>query len=116
MQFDPVLLALRLRAMKEAGFGVTKPSMFMSSARQKLPGQARHRRLWCRPGSAIRLSYRDLDQQVDRIARGLVALGVGRQDVVTWQLAQSLGIHRPGVICARIGAVANPVMPDFSPA
>jgi cyclohexanecarboxylate-CoA ligase len=61
----------------------------------------------------VRLSYHALDQQVDRIARGLVALGVGHSDVVSWQLPNWWEFIALSLACARIGAVANPIMPIF---
>jgi cyclohexanecarboxylate-CoA ligase len=61
----------------------------------------------------VRLSYRELDARVDRIARGLVSLGVGRSDVVTFQLPNCWEFIALSLACVRIGAVANPVMPIF---
>jgi cyclohexanecarboxylate-CoA ligase len=60
-----------------------------------------------------RLSYRALDRQVDRIARGLTALGVRHSDVVSWQLPNWWEFIALSLACARIGAVANPIMPIF---
>lgn len=61
----------------------------------------------------VRLSYQALDRQADRIARGLVALGVGHSDVVSWQLPNWWELIALSLACARIGAVANPIMPIF---
>jgi cyclohexanecarboxylate-CoA ligase len=61
----------------------------------------------------VRLSYRELDARVDRVARGLVSLGVGRSDVVTFQLPNCWEFIALSLACVRIGAVANPVMPIF---
>ena len=50
---------------------------------------------------------------MDRIARALGALGVGRADVVTFQLPNCWQFIALSLACARIGAAANPVMPIF---
>lgn len=64
-------------------------------------------------GQASTLSYRQLLRLSKRIALGLVALGVERGDVVSYQLPnwwQFVALH---LACLRIGAVTNPVMPIF---
>jgi cyclohexanecarboxylate-CoA ligase len=64
-------------------------------------------------GVATRLSYLQLRHRVDRIALGLVGLGVQPGDVVAFQLPnwwQFIALH---LACLRIGAVSNPLMPIF---
>jgi cyclohexanecarboxylate-CoA ligase len=64
-------------------------------------------------GRATTLSYRQLLHASRRIALGLVALGVQRGDVVSYQLPnwwQFMALH---LACLQVGAVTNPVMPIF---
>ena len=64
-------------------------------------------------GGRTTLSYRQLRRLVDRIALGLVELGVERNDVVSYQLPnwwEFVALHLASV---RIGAVTNPLMPIF---
>jgi cyclohexanecarboxylate-CoA ligase len=58
-----------------------------------------------------RISYRELDALAQRIALSLTALGVRRQDVVSFQLPNWWEFIGLMLACARIGAVANPLMP-----
>ncbi len=64
-------------------------------------------------GQSNTISYRQLARLSRRIGHGLIALGVERGDVVSYQLPnwwQFIALH---VACLRIGAVTNPVMPIF---
>lgn len=114
MQFDPVLISPRQQAMTQAGFWRHQTiNHFMAQALQKCPEHVAvvaHRSDMAEP---VRLTYRLLDQKVDRITRGLTALGVGHSDVVSWQLPNWWEFIALALACARIGAVANPIMPIF---
>ena len=64
-------------------------------------------------GRRTALSYRALADRVDRIAHGLLRLGVRRGDVVSQQLPnwwQVVALHLASV---RVGAVTNVLMPIF---
>src|SRR6516225_5181238 len=61
----------------------------------------------------IRLSYAELGARVDQIAVGLIELGVGKIDVVAFQLPNWWEFIALFYACNRIGAVANPLMPIF---
>jgi len=114
MEFDPVLLAARMEPMKAQGLWRDETiDLFIKRALETCPDKPAL--VDCRQGLAepIRLSYRDLDRRVDRIARSLAALGVERGDVVTFQLPNRWEFIALALACARIGAVANPVMPIF---
>ena len=114
MNFDPVLLAPRMGPMKAAGFWRDETiDVFFQRARARFPDKTAL--VSYRQGGAepIRMSYRELDRRADLIARGLVALGVGRADVVTFQLPNTWEFVAIALACARIGAAANPVMPIF---
>ena len=61
----------------------------------------------------IRLTYAELGERVDKIAAGLVERGVGKGDVVAFQLPNWWEFTALFYACSRIGAVANPLMPIF---
>jgi cyclohexanecarboxylate-CoA ligase len=59
------------------------------------------------------LTYRELNDKVTRMAAGLVAMGIGKGEVVACQLPnwwQTTALH---LACMRIGAILNPLMPIF---
>ncbi len=64
-------------------------------------------------GETTRLSYAELARRADRIALGLVALGVEPGDVVSFQLPNRWQFTALHLACVRIGAVSNPLMPIF---
>jgi cyclohexanecarboxylate-CoA ligase len=61
----------------------------------------------------IRLTYAELGDRVDRIAAGLLGLGLGKGDVVAFQLPNWWEFTALFFACNRVGAVANPLMPIF---
>ena len=60
---------------------------------------------------ALRLTYRELGNLVDRASGSLRLLGVGPRDVVTVQLPNWWEFVVTSLACSKIGAVFNPVMP-----
>src|ERR1700724_1093846 len=60
---------------------------------------------------ALRLTYRELGNLVDRAASSLSRLEVGPRDVVTVQLPNWWEFVVTALACSKIGAVFNPVMP-----
>jgi cyclohexanecarboxylate-CoA ligase len=61
----------------------------------------------------IRLTYAELAARVDKVAMGLVECGIGKGDVVAFQLPNWWEFVALFFACNRIGAVANPLMPIF---
>src|SRR5262245_7806090 len=61
----------------------------------------------------IRLTYAELGERVDKVAAGLLDCGVGKGDVVAFQLPNWWEFTALFFACNRIGAVANPLMPIF---
>ena len=114
MKFNPVLIQPRQVAMTAAGFWRQQTiNHFMAQALQNCPDHAAVVAYRSDAAQPVRISYQALDAQVDRIARGLQALGVGHSDVVSWQLPNWWEFIALALACARIGAVANPIMPIF---
>jgi cyclohexanecarboxylate-CoA ligase len=64
-------------------------------------------------GGTVRLCWRELADAVQRIALGLAELGVGRGQVVSFQLPNWWQFVAVYLACVRIGAVANPLVPIF---
>ena len=114
MRFDPVLASPRRERMRERGLWSdrTLHDHFLA-ALNAFPdkvvvvdhGQARV--------EPLRLSYRQLDDRVRRIAASLLRLGVERGDVVSVQLHNCWQHIALALACARTGAVINPLMPIF---
>ena len=64
-------------------------------------------------GERTTLSYRDMDRISRRIAAGLAAHGIGKGDVVAFQLPNWWEFAAIHLACVRIGAISNPLMPIF---
>jgi len=60
-----------------------------------------------------RVTYREVVERVDRTAAGLRQLGIGAGDVITIQLPNWVEFAYVFFACERVGAVANPIGPDF---
>lgn len=114
MNFDPVLIAPRLADMKAQGHWRDETILdHFQRALRDCPEKTAVVAYRDGQPDALRLSYRELHRRVDRVARGLVQLGVGKSDVVTYQLPNWWEFVVLVLACARIGAVSNPVMPIF---
>ena len=64
-------------------------------------------------GDVATIRYAQLCGHVDRFAAGLVALGVGREDIVAVQLPNWWQYSALALACARIGAVIAPIPVDY---
>ena len=64
-------------------------------------------------GHTTRFTYRELAKMADRVALGLIRLGVGRHDTVACQLPNWWQFTVVYLACSRIGAVMNPLMHIF---
>ncbi|MEO8115197.1 MAG: class I adenylate-forming enzyme family protein [Phenylobacterium sp.] len=60
-----------------------------------------------------RLSFTQVDRQVDALAATFRALGVGRDDVVVTQLPNLVEGVLAFLACARLGAILSPVAPAY---
>src|SRR6185369_14708651 len=63
--------------------------------------------------ASTRLTYAQLARHVERIAVGLARLGIEPGEVVSFQLPNWWQFVAVYLACARIGAVANPLVPIF---
>lgn len=114
MQFDPVLIPPRQAAMTTAGFWRNQTiNHFIHQALTQCPDKTAVVAYRADRPQPERLNYRELATRVERIAASLSAMGVGRADVVSFQLPNWWEFIALSLACARIGAVANPVMPIF---
>jgi cyclohexanecarboxylate-CoA ligase len=89
------------------------PVDFLDEARRKGPSRTAFVGWNSVLAQEIRLTYAELGDRVDRIAAGLLALDVGKGDVVAFQLPNWWEFAALFFACNRIGAVANPLMPIF---
>ena len=64
-------------------------------------------------GQEVRLSYREIDRLSDILAARLAELGVGRGDVVSFQLPNWWQFSVLHLACLKAGAVSNPLMIIF---
>jgi cyclohexanecarboxylate-CoA ligase len=64
-------------------------------------------------GRSTTVSYRQLGRAVNRMALGLLELGVAPGDVVAFQMPNWWQFTALYLACARVGAVANPLLPIF---
>ncbi|MDH4095066.1 MAG: AMP-binding protein [Betaproteobacteria bacterium] len=64
-------------------------------------------------GQLLRFTYRELAERAARAGRALAGCGVGRGDVVAFQLPNCWQFVAAHLGCVRLGAVSNPLMPIF---
>jgi cyclohexanecarboxylate-CoA ligase len=112
MAFEIYLPASRLEASR--GLWLDRlPVDFLDAARRASPERAAFVGRNSAQGREIRLTYAELGARVDAIAIGLLECGVGKGDVVAFQLPNWWEFTALFFACNRIGAVANPLMPIF---
>ncbi len=114
MQFDAILFPPRRAAMIEKGFWQDRTiNDDLDACVRDRPDQEALTAISLERGEVKRLTYRELGELTDRLAIGLSALGVERNDVVSAQLPNWWEFTLIYLACARIGAVFNPLMPIF---
>lgn len=114
MNFDPVLIAPRRKAMIAAGLWQDKTvNDHLDACLIGRPDQLAITAYQVESGTATRLTYRELGRMADRVAVGLTKLGVAKGDVVACQLPNWWQLPVIYLACARIGAVFNALMPIF---
>jgi len=64
-------------------------------------------------GAPQRLSYAELGREVDRVAAGLLAHGVRRDDIVVVQMPNVVELFLVYLACARLGAIVSPLSVQY---
>src|SRR6516165_8605695 len=114
MQFDPILPPARVNAMTAQGYwqGLILTDYF-DRCLAEVPNKAAVVDFNSTAQTETRLTYRELAARIERIAAGLIGLGIEKDDVVSCQLPNWWQFTALTVACSRIGAVINPLMPIF---
>jgi len=114
MIMDPILPETRVQAMKKAGYWPDRLLLddldrWASETPDKV-ATVDHNSV---SGVQTVLTYAQLKDRVDRLANGLIRLGIRKGDVVSLQLPNWWQFQAMHLACLRAGAVTNPVMPIF---
>jgi len=111
MKFDLVMFASREAEIRARGLWSNKTiQSYFDQAVKTTPDKIAVVEYRLDRAEPRRITYRQLDEEARRIAVSLTALGVRRQDVVSFQLPNWWEFIGLLLACARIGAVANPLM------
>ncbi|MEW5703963.1 MAG: AMP-binding protein [Pseudomonadota bacterium] len=114
MDFDPILPEWRRAS---AGSKKHWPGKlwcdYVDAAAQVVPDKTAWSNFNAMTGKHTVLSYKEFQALSDRIALGLVSLGVEKNDVVSIQLPNWWEFAALYAATTRIGAVINPLMPIF---
>ena len=114
MNFDPILPRERIDAMRAAQLWPDRLiTDYLDDAAAARPDHVAVTDFNSMTGRATSVSYRQLQRISNRIALGLVALGVEAGDVVSFQLPNWWHAAALYLACTRIGAAINPLMPIF---
>ncbi|MFV9474704.1 AMP-binding protein [Advenella sp. RU8] len=116
MKFDTSLIDARKEKMIKNGFWKNRTiEHFFRLALETQPDKTAvvAYKINGKNSPSVRLSYRQLDERINAIAKSLIRLGIQRSDVVSFQIPNSWEFIAISLACARIGAVANPLMPIF---
>lgn len=89
------------------------PADYLDAVLAKQPGKTAIIEARAGAGDAIRKTYAQLAQASIRVALGLRSFGVGRGDVVSFQLPNRWEVSALYMACSRIGAVCNPLLPVY---
>ncbi len=114
MIFDPILPAWRGRKHRAEGHWRDRTLLdyFDEAVARKPDAVALVARRMENGGETV-LSWRQLKRLSDRIALGLHAHGLGRGDVLAFQLPNWWQFYCLHIACLRLGVCSNPLMPIF---
>lgn len=114
MNFDPILPKWRLES---EGSKKHWPNKLLSDYLEEAVATVPDKTAWSNcnsmTGKQTVLTFQELQALSERIALGLVALGVEKNDVVSIQLPNWWEFVAVYLATTRIGAVINPLMPIF---
>jgi cyclohexanecarboxylate-CoA ligase len=114
MEFDPILPSARVDAMRsQRHWGDLILIDYLERCLAEIPDKSAIVDFNSMTQTENRLSYRELAARTDRMAAGLIRLGVKKSDVVSCQLPNWWQFTALALACGRIGAVINPLMPIF---
>ncbi len=114
MDFGVILSQNRIEAENKRGLWPNRIiTDYLDDAAHDFPDRVAIADVNSMTGAETVLSFAELSRRADRIALGLVALGVRRGDVVSFQLPNWWQFHALVMATIRIGAVTNPLMPIF---
>ena len=114
MEFDAVLIAPRRAASMAQGHWHDQTiNDYLDRCLQAVPDKIALTAAQVESGHVRRFTYRELGAMADRIALGLMRLGIGRGDVVSCQLPNWWQFTLTYLACSRVGAVMNPLMHIF---
>jgi cyclohexanecarboxylate-CoA ligase len=107
-------LAKRRAAMTAAGYWRNQTLLdHLDRAIERVPDKTAIVAVQSETGNEARLTYREIRRLSDILALRLVALGVGRGDVVSFQLPNWWEFSVLHLACLKIGAISNPLMIIF---
>lgn len=114
MKFDAILIQPRRANMIGKGFWHDRTiNDDLDACLAECPDKIALTAVSLDTGTTKRFTYRELAVMADRIAVGLVRLGVRKNDVVSCQLPNWWQFTLTYLACSRIGAVMNPLMHIF---
>jgi len=114
MDMAVMLTPARVRAMREAGLWPDRLVLdYLDDNLRRKPDAVALIDHNSTPGGSTALTWRELDRRARRVAVALARAGIGRGDVVAWQLPNWWELVVLHLACVRIGAVSNALMPIF---
>ncbi len=114
MEFDAILVPPRRAAMVERGLWHDRTiNDYLDARVAEAPDKTALVAYRTGVGEELSLTYRELANMADRVAVGLSKIGIGQNDVLSYQLPNWWQFPVLYLACSRIGAVANPLMHIF---
>lgn len=114
MEFDAILIPPRRASMIRRGLWHDRTiNDYLDACVAEAPDKTAVVAYRTETREELSLTYRELATMADRVAVGLSKLGIGRNDVVSYQLPNWWQFPVLYLACSRIGAVVNPLMHIF---
>ncbi len=114
MIVDPIIPQERIDAMRAGGWWRDKNMLdAFDAALASCPDDVAVVDYRTETGEKILMTYRELAEKAERVAVALAHYGIGKQDIVSFQLPNWWEFVVINLACLRIGAVSNPLMPIF---